>query len=118
MRIVFMGTPDFAVPCLKALVEEKHDVVLCITKPDMPVGRKQILTAPPVKEYALSKNIDVYQPNSLKNNESIDFIKGYIVKIRGIMNNFPYKPNVDAKEFTALEAICQEDLADIEVTFF
>lgn len=77
MRIVFMGTPDFAVPCLKALVEEKHDVVLCVTKPDMPVGRKQILTAPPVKEYALSKNIDIYQPNSLKNNESIGFIKRY-----------------------------------------
>ena len=48
----------------------------------------------------------------------IDFVKGYLVKIRDIMNNFPYKPKVDAKEFTALESLCQEDLADIEVAFF
>ena len=48
----------------------------------------------------------------------IEFVKGYLVKIRGIMNNFPYKPNVDAKEFAALEVLGQEDLADIEVAFF
>ena len=59
MRIVFMGTPDFAVPCLEALIKNGHNVTMCVTKPDMPVGRKQILTAPPVKIKALENNIEL-----------------------------------------------------------
>ena len=48
MRIVFMGTPDFAVPSLQALIDAGHDVCAVYTQPDKPQGRKQILTAPPV----------------------------------------------------------------------
>jgi len=65
MRIVFMGTPDFAVPTLKALVENKYDVVAVVTQVDKPKGRGHILTPPPVKEYAMSKNIPVIQPEKL-----------------------------------------------------
>lgn len=67
MRIVFMGTPDFSVPCLRALVESKHDVVGVICQPDKPVGRKQILTPPPVKTEALSHGLRVLQPTTLRN---------------------------------------------------
>ena len=69
MRIVFMGTPDFAVPSLKALLDAGHDVCAVYTQPDKPQGRKQVLTAPPVKELALSKGIPVYQPATLKSEE-------------------------------------------------
>ena len=69
-----MGTPDFAVPCLEALIKNGHNVSLCVTKPDMPVGRKQILTAPPVKNLALANNIKVYQPNSLRTDEAFRII--------------------------------------------
>lgn len=66
MRIVFMGTPDFAVPSLQALIDAGHDVCAVYTQPDKPQGRKQILTAPPVKTLALEHDIPVFQPNTLK----------------------------------------------------
>lgn len=76
MKIVFMGTPDFAVPCLERLIDSKHQVLAVFTQPDKPVGRKQILTAPPVKELAVKNEISVYQPISLKSdNLSADIIK-------------------------------------------
>ena len=62
MRIVFMGTPDFAVPSLQALLDAGHEVCAVYTQPDKPQGRKQVLTAPPVKELALRHGIPVYQP--------------------------------------------------------
>ena len=62
-----MGTPDFAVKPLEALIEANHEVVGVFTQPDKPVGRKAILTPPPVKVVAQDNNIPVYQPNSLKN---------------------------------------------------
>ncbi len=67
MRIVFMGTPDFAVPSLQALIDAGHDVCAVYTQPDKPQGRKQILTAPPVTTLALEHDIPVFQPNTLKN---------------------------------------------------
>ena len=69
MRIVFMGTPDFAVPSLQALIDAGHDVCAVYTQPDKPQGRKQILTAPPVKTLALAHDIPVFQPNTLKNED-------------------------------------------------
>ena len=69
MRIVFMGTPDFAVPSLQALIGAGHDVCAVYTQPDKPQGRKQILTAPPVKTLALEHDIPVFQPNTLKNED-------------------------------------------------
>ena len=69
MRIVFMGTPDFAVPSLQALLDAGHEVCAVYTQPDKPQGRKQVLTAPPVKELALQQGIPVYQPVTLKNED-------------------------------------------------
>ena len=71
MRIIFMGTPDFAVPCLKALLEnkDKYEVVCVVTKPDMPKGRKMQLTPPPVKEVAVEAGIPVIQPQTVKTKE-------------------------------------------------
>lgn len=69
MKIVFMGTPDFAVPSLQGLLDAGHEVCAVYTQPDKPQGRKQILTAPPVKELALQRGIPVYQPVTLKNED-------------------------------------------------
>ena len=69
MKIVFMGTPDFAVPSLQALIDAGHEVCAVYTQPDKPQGRKQVLTAPPVKELALRHGIPVCQPATLKNEE-------------------------------------------------
>ena len=73
MRIVFMGTPDFAVPCLQALIDDGHDVCAVFTQPDKPKGRHGVLSAPPVKELALKYDIPVYQPDLLKNDEIKSF---------------------------------------------
>ncbi len=75
MRIAFMGTPDFSVPCLKALVESEHDVVGVFCQPDKPVGRKQILTPPDVKVEALKHGLNIFQPNSLKNGIGVEILK-------------------------------------------
>lgn len=72
MNIVFMGTPDFAVPCLKALVESGETVSAVFTQPDKPKGRGMKLLPPPVKETALSYGIPVYQPTSLKKGEDAE----------------------------------------------
>lgn len=71
MNIVFMGTPDFAVKSLDALLCAGHNVTAVFTQPDKPQGRKMILTPPPVKEYALNKNLTVYQPLTLKDGEAL-----------------------------------------------
>lgn len=73
MRIVFMGTPDFSVPCLQALIDDGHDVCAVFTQPDKPKGRHGVLSAPPVKDLALKYDIPVYQPDSLKNDEIKSF---------------------------------------------
>lgn len=70
MKILFMGTPDFAVPSLQMLIDSTHEIVGVFTQPDKPQGRKQILTPPPVKVLAEKHGIPVHQPVSLKN-ESI-----------------------------------------------
>ena len=75
MKIVFMGTPDFAVDCLEALVNSEHEAVAVFSQPDKPQGRKQILTAPEVKVCAQKYNIPVYQPVTLKNGESAELLR-------------------------------------------
>lgn len=77
MRIVFMGTPDFAVPCLEKIIESKHEVVAVFSQPDKPVGRKQILTPPPVKACAVKNGIDVFQPEKIKGSDTLAIIKEY-----------------------------------------
>ena len=74
MRIVFMGTPDFAVPSLLALHAAGHDIVACITKEDAPKGRKMVLTPPPVKVAATELNIPVYQPKTLRDQAFADLL--------------------------------------------
>ncbi len=69
MRILFMGTPDFALFSLKALVESGEDVIGVVTQPDKPRGRGYTLTPPPVKVYATEQSIPVYQPATLKSEE-------------------------------------------------
>lgn len=66
-RIVFMGTPDFAVPVLQALAESDDEVVLTVTQPDRPKGRKKVLTPPPVKAEAEKLNIPIMQPEKIAN---------------------------------------------------
>ena len=73
LRIVFMGTPEFASVNLRALISAGFNVVLCCCQPDKPVGRKQILTPPPVKVEAEKSGIEVYQPSTLRTDEA--FVK-------------------------------------------
>ncbi|WP_299227319.1 methionyl-tRNA formyltransferase [Sulfurihydrogenibium sp.] len=69
MRVLFWGTPDFAVKSLKALIESNHQVVGVVTQPDKPRGRGQKIQPTPVKEEALKHNIPVFQPEKIKNNQ-------------------------------------------------
>ncbi len=69
MAIIFFGTPDFAVPSLKALIDAGEDVALVVTQPDRVKGRGHILSAPPVKELAISHDIRVEQPQKIRNRE-------------------------------------------------
>ena len=69
MRVVFMGTPDFAGPCLEALIRSGHEVIAAVTQPDKPKGRSGQLAHPPVKETALAHNIPVYQPRRVREEE-------------------------------------------------
>lgn len=75
MKVLFMGTPDFAVKPLNALIGAGYDVVGVVTQPDKPVGRKAVLTPPPVKVTAVENGINVFQPNSLKNGEGLAILE-------------------------------------------
>jgi len=72
-----MGTPDFAVPPLKALIDNGYTICAAITQPDRPKGRGMKLTPPPVKELAVENNIPVYQPENLKNNAILPVLEEY-----------------------------------------
>ncbi|MCQ2474748.1 MAG: methionyl-tRNA formyltransferase [Clostridia bacterium] len=75
MKIVFMGTPDFAVPCLQKLIDLGHEVTGVFTQPDKPKGRHGILTPPPVKELAEANGIKVYQPTKMKDGTALEMLK-------------------------------------------
>lgn len=77
MNVVFMGTPDFAVPSLRALLEEGVNVVAVVTQPDRPKGRKRELTPTPVKAEAASRGIPVLQPNKLRDPEAVAALAAY-----------------------------------------
>lgn len=77
MKIVFMGTPDFALESLKKIYETENEILAVVTNPDKPNGRGNKIQCTPVKEYALEKNIPIYQPEKVrKNEEFINTIKG------------------------------------------
>lgn len=75
MRILFMGTPDFAVPSLRALCRAGHTLVGVFTQPDKPKNRGMKLQAPPVKQFALSEQISVYQPEKLRDGTALELVK-------------------------------------------
>ena len=75
MRVVFMGTPEFAVPCLQKLIDCGHEVTGVFTQPDKPQGRKMIMTPPPVKQLAVENRIPVYQPVKMKDGTALEMLK-------------------------------------------
>lgn len=75
MKVLYMGTPDFAVEPLQALVNNGYEVCGVVTQPDKPVGRKAILTPPPVKVEAEKHGIKVFQPQTLKNGEGMEILR-------------------------------------------
>lgn len=78
LKIVFMGTPEFAVESLKVLVENGYNIVAVVTQPDKPVGRHgSVLQAPAVKQYALSKEIPVLQPEKMKDEAFVEELRSY-----------------------------------------
>lgn len=77
MKIIFMGTPDFAAEALKAIVEAGHQVTAVVTQPDRQKGRGKEISFPPVKEYALTQGIPVLQPVRIKAPEAVEELKKY-----------------------------------------
>ncbi len=77
MKIVFMGTPDFAVGTLEAIIEAGHEVLLVVTQPDKPKGRSGALQYTPVKECALAHGIEVFQPTKIRLEENVEFLRKY-----------------------------------------
>ncbi|MBQ6249865.1 MAG: methionyl-tRNA formyltransferase [Oscillospiraceae bacterium] len=75
MRILFMGTPDFAVASLRALVEAGHEICGVFTQPDKPKNRGHKMTPPPVKEYALTQNLPVFQPLKMKDGTALAIVQ-------------------------------------------
>ena len=75
MRTVFMGTPDFAVPCLQRLFDCGCEVCGVFTQPDKPKGRHGVLTAPPVKELALKMGVPVFQPTKMRDGTALEMLK-------------------------------------------
>ena len=77
MKVIFMGTPDFSVGTLDALIEAGHEVVLAVTQPDKPKGRGGKMQYPPVKEVALEHDIPVFQPKKIRDPQSIEELRKY-----------------------------------------
>ncbi len=77
MKVVFMGTPDFAVSTLEAIYEAGHEIVLVVTQPDKPRGRGKEMQFPDVKVWAIEHDLPVYQPVKIKEEEAIEYLRGY-----------------------------------------
>lgn len=77
MRVIFMGTPDFSVGTLEAIIEAGHQVDLVVTQPDKPKGRGNEIAFSPVKECALAHGIEVFQPNRIKEYDNVEFLRKY-----------------------------------------
>lgn len=77
MKVLFMGTPDFAVDALEALIQSEHEVVGVVTQPDKPKGRGKEMQFPPVKECAVKYNIPVFQPAKVKTPEGVETLRSF-----------------------------------------
>ncbi|CEG26771.1 methionyl-tRNA formyltransferase [Bacillus sp. B-jedd] len=75
-NVIFMGTPDFSVPVLRRVLDDGYNVIAVVTQPDRPVGRKRVMTAPPVKTEALKHGIPVLQPEKIRNKEELEKVIG------------------------------------------
>src|SRR3990170_3531787 len=85
LRIIFMGTPEFAVPSLEILIKNNYDIVAVVTAPDKPQGRGQKIVYSPVKECALKYNVPVLQPTNLKSPEFLNELKSYQANLQIIV---------------------------------
>lgn len=81
MKVIFMGTPDIAVPALEKIIEAGHEVVLVVSQPDKPVGRSKALKYTAVKECALAHGIEVYQPEKIRAAESVAYLQQFDVDV-------------------------------------
>ena len=77
MRVIFMGTPDFAVGTLEEIIKAGHEVVLVVTQPDKPKGRGNTMQFPPVKECALAHNVPVFQPKKIREEQHIEYLRTF-----------------------------------------
>src|SRR6476620_7396859 len=77
MRIVFMGTPESAVPSLRRLVDDGHEIAAVWTQPDKPAGRGKKLQASPIKQFALERNLLIHQPAKIKTSEAKDLFTSH-----------------------------------------
>ena len=98
MRVVFMGTPDFAVPALEAIIAAGHEVVLVVTQPDKPKGRSGQLQISDVKACAVKHNIPVFQPEKIREKENVEYLK---------------KTEADIYVVAAFGQIVSQDILDI-----
>lgn len=78
-KIIFMGTPDFSTKILEMLIAE-HEVIAVVTQPDRPVGRKKVMTPPPVKRVATKHQIPVYQPEKLKDSQELESLLSFRIR--------------------------------------
>lgn len=85
MRVVFFGTPDFAVPSFARLASSRHDVVLVVTRPDKPVGRRRVMTSPPVATAAARHGVDVIQPKKVKSAQFVDALKATDAEVGAVV---------------------------------
>lgn len=77
MRVIFMGTPDFAVSVLAAVAEAGHEILLAVTQPDKPKGRGKQIQYSPVKEWAIEHGVPVYQPRRIRDEEAAGYLAGF-----------------------------------------
>ncbi|MGE0127274.1 MAG: methionyl-tRNA formyltransferase [Blastocatellales bacterium] len=75
MKLIFIGTPEFAVPSLRKLIEAGHEIIAVFTQPDRPFGRKQIITPPPIKLFATERGLTIHQPTKIKTAEAREQIE-------------------------------------------
>lgn len=81
MKVIFMGTPDFAVNTLEKIIEAGHEVMLVVTQPDKPKGRGNTMQFPPVKECAVSHGLEVFQPVKIREDASVEYLKKFALDI-------------------------------------
>ena len=77
MKVIFMGTPDFAVGTLEAIIEAGHEVALVVTQPDKPKGRGKTMQFPPVKECALKHGLEIFQPTKIRESANVEYLRSY-----------------------------------------